>query len=356
MKGIEPKQLEPIFYSEISSSRLLGTILKEYPEIGKSFIGNFCGYTDISNLYVENEFPYNKVGAIDIYLGFSTSDKEHIIIIEVKVHDFLSVTQGQLKTYYNAAIKESPNAIIDVIYLTQFNRNNLPKKPAIILPPSIKEYENFISNKVQDWNHFHHLNWTEIYTYINSHITILSPTHKVILELQQKWMLYDITKTIQEKTVDQKNRSIKHYFGVDIDLNIKLPFGNPVDKKNRTSYLIQMKELKEKDLDTILTVIETLINAKTVCRSYKPTNEWSGSYTGKNPAKDLLIKLSEKPENLLLLSFYSKLFSIILSKKYVELNGTGKRGFSLKVKTDNGIISLCTLWTINHTIEFSLLR
>jgi len=66
--------------------------------------------------------------------------------------------------------------------------------------------------------------------------------------------------------------------------------------------------------------------------------------------------LAEDETDWSLLSFYSSLFSYVNSTDCLLLNGTGNRGFSIRVNIlGKGSISLCTLWS-NKIIEFSFKR
>jgi len=58
----------------------------------------------------------------------------------------------------------------------------------------------------------------------------------------------------------------------------------------------------------------------------------------------------------LLLRFYAGLFRLASEMSHLRLNGTGTRGFSIKLEVlDKGEISLCTLYR-NKTVDFSMKR
>lgn len=92
--------LTPLFYSEISSSYMLYDIFKNHEMIVSDLIEKYFNVVP-ERINVDRERSYPKKGSIDIFIEFMTGTKKHALLIEVKVHDYLSATDGQISTYYN---------------------------------------------------------------------------------------------------------------------------------------------------------------------------------------------------------------------------------------------------------------
>ena len=68
------------------------------------------------------EKSYQKKGSIDLFITFNTENRKCALLIEAKVHDYSSVTDYQISTYYNAVQEDQSYDDIYFIYLTQFNK------------------------------------------------------------------------------------------------------------------------------------------------------------------------------------------------------------------------------------------
>ncbi len=354
MKVNDGLKLTPIFYSEISSSYLVYEILRNHTDLAKSFLKAFFGLDVGDNhLTVLREKSYRGKGSIDLYLSFVGDGIKHVVLIEVKVHDYLSATPGQIKTYYDAAAEENIDGKVFFMYLTQFNKKNFPKEEATILAPTIKEYEDSLKALGTQKDKIKHINWEEFYNFISQHDNDLSGEEALMLGLQKKWMVEKSEQDIAANTIDVGERTLFEYFDdVEMVLQEELPFGRVVNKNKRENFIIDLTTCSAEQLNRILDVIKTYSASARIDRKTVKNTE---DYTIK-AAKEWLTGLAEDETGWDLLSFYSTLFSFVNSTSCILLNGTGSRGFSVKVNiVGKGSISLCTLWS-NKTIEFSLKR
>ncbi|MFO7836091.1 MAG: hypothetical protein R6V83_05510 [Candidatus Thorarchaeota archaeon] len=113
-------RLDPIFHSETCSSHLLFDIFNKHKDVAAAFIKEFYGL-DADIVRVFREKPYPNKGKIDLFITFDTNDHRCALLIEAKVHDYSSVTDYQISTYYNAVLDDERYDEIYFIYLTQFN-------------------------------------------------------------------------------------------------------------------------------------------------------------------------------------------------------------------------------------------
>ena len=96
-------KLRPLFYSEISSSFMIYEIFHNHKEIAQEFIKYHFDLAIDNDITIIREKNYPQKGSIDIFLIFNSNGIKTVILIEVKVHDYLSVKPGQIITYYEAA-------------------------------------------------------------------------------------------------------------------------------------------------------------------------------------------------------------------------------------------------------------
>ncbi|MHB9094360.1 MAG: hypothetical protein ACYC21_06780, partial [Eubacteriales bacterium] len=285
----------------------------------------------------------------DLFLHFENQGVRTSVLVEVKVHDYLSATPGQIKTYYDAAVEENNNDQVYFIYLTQFNRSNFPSEGTVIMAPTIREFDD--SNTVNNAARLKHINWREFHEFIEQYREILSPEETLMLDLQKNWITAKSLQDINNNTVDVGERTISEYFG-DIDLEQELTFGKLLNKNKRQNLLVDLSKCSTGQLESVLNAINTLLASDKIDK--KPVLKTEESTL--KAAREFLSALAEDETNWGLLSFYSALFDRVSKTEYLLLNGTGTRGFSIRVGiTGKGSISLCTLWS-NKTIEFSLKR
>ena len=119
MKNYKGIKLTPLFYSEISSSYILYDIFKNHKHILVYLIENHFKLQP-EKIIIERELRYSGEGSIDIFIEFMIADKKYALLIEVKVHDYISTKEGQINNYYNAIIEDGVYEGVYFIYLTQF--------------------------------------------------------------------------------------------------------------------------------------------------------------------------------------------------------------------------------------------
>lgn len=160
VSNIDGTNLTPIFYSEISSSYMLYDLFSTQGDVAKDFITHFLNIPVDSEIRVKREKNYHGKGSIDIFLDFYSNKRRTAVVIEVKVHDYISATPGQIETYFNAVNKEAKFDNIHFIYLTQFNQSNFSYDDNVVYPPTMEEYDK--AKKVFVNDNLKHLNWVEV--------------------------------------------------------------------------------------------------------------------------------------------------------------------------------------------------
>lgn len=347
MKRYNGIGLTPLFHSEISSSYMLYDIFKNQEQIILQLIKEQFNLIP-EKITVERERAYPKKGSIDIFIEFVKAGKRHALLIEVKVHDYLSATDGQISTYFNAVIEDSVYDEVYFIYLTQFTAKDDFK--GIAIPKTIDESKK---GKELIKERFVHMSWEEMHTFLNKYYGILTEEQQLIVSLNRQWILQQCKIDLESNKIDVGERALEDYFfDLKIDIRNCLPFGNEVSENKRQIWRIDTSILEEKQLDTILEVISRYIMSDAVnkIKQYK-TEELT-----LQGAKDFLAQMAQSTENWKLLSFYSRLFLLAEKRSYLKFNGTGSRGFSIKLEIQvKGEISLCTIYR-NKTIDFSLKR
>ena len=344
----------PLFHSEISSSFLIYEIFNNHKEIRKSFLNQFLNlnirHDDIS---IKREQSYKGKGSIDLFLDFENSGIETHILIEIKVHDYSSTEPGQIRKYYEAALERMAEGDVYFIYLTQFNEKNCPNSLNIASPPTLQEFEESKHYLRKYNNKLTHINWTQFHDFIKPFNKLFSNEEKQMISLQEKWMNGKTIHDIEENTIDVGERSISEYFGdIASSLQEDLPFGKEKSIDKRLLYTILLAKRDRKELDKVFLLIEKYSHSENIDKTFENN---TGEIT-LSAAKDFLSELVQDENNWILLNFYASLFDFANTTKHVILNGTGTKGFSIKVKTlKKGEISLCGLRR-NKTVEFSLRR
>ena len=143
-----------------------------------------------------------------------------------------------------------------------------------------------------------------------------------------------------------------YFFDAKIDIRNSLYFGNEICENKRQIWRIDTSVLEEKQLDTVLDIIKILAGSCAINR----IKQYKTEELTLQGAKDFLIQMTQSIEDWKLLAFYSRLFLLAEKTSYLKFNGTGARGFSIKLEIQGkGEISLCTIYR-NKTIDFSLKR
>lgn len=347
MKRYNGNGLTPLFYSEISSSYMLYDIFKNQEQITLQLIKELFDLLP-EKIIVERERAYPKKGSIDIFVEFMNAGKKHALLIEVKVHDYLSATDGQIGTYYTAVVEDGVYDEVYFIYLTQFTEENDFK--GIAAPKTIDEAKK---GKELIKERFVHISWEQIHTFLTKYYEMLTDEQQLIVSLNKQWILQQCESDLESNKIDVGERGLEDYFfDVKINIRSRLPFGAEVCENKRQIWRIDTSKLEEEQLDAVLDVIKTYSesNAVNKIKQYK-TEELT-----LRGAKDFLIQMTQSVEDWKLLAFYSRLFLLAEKTSYLKFNGTGARGFSIKLEIQGkGEISLCTIYR-NKTIDFSLKR
>ena len=347
MKRYNGSGLTPLFYSEISSSYMLYDIFKNHEKIIAHLIEETFNILP-EKIIVERERAYPKKGSIDIFVEFINAGKKHALLIEVKVHDYLSATDGQIGTYFNAVLEDSVYEEVYFIYLTQFTAENDFK--GIATPKTIDEAKK---GKELIKERFAHISWDRMHSFLNKHYEMLTEEQQLIVSLNKQWILQQCEADLESNKIDVGERGIEDYFfDTKIDIRNSLYFGNEVCENKRQIWRIDTSALEEQQLDTVLDVIKKLAGSGAVNR----IKQYKTEELTLQGAKDFLVQMTQSVEDWRLLAFYSKLFLFAEKTSYLKFNGTGARGFSIKLEIQGkGEISLCTIYR-NKTIDFSLKR
>lgn len=135
-------------------------IFRNHKDILRDFLERFLGMETGNDVNIARGKKYQGKGSIDLFVSFETKGVTYHVLIEVKVHDFLSATAGQIKTYFNAALEELPRGHVYFIYLTQFNRKNAGSMTNI---PTLDEFDKAQHEFRKYSNNFLHVNWEEFH-------------------------------------------------------------------------------------------------------------------------------------------------------------------------------------------------
>lgn len=339
-------ELNPLFYGEISSTHLFYDIFNKHQGIAKALV-DYIFKVEADNLLITREKPYPGKGSIDLFFDFQSKGRHAAMLIEAKVHDYLSVSDHQISTYYNAV---SDNQIYDqiyFIYLTQFNELDNFERTA--QPKSLVEAQR---GRALIGEHFYHLTWLELHRFMDEHINKLSPEQQLMLSLHKSWIIEKCSSDLANNLVETGDRSLADYLGnVDEALDRLLPLGREVSENRKNKLKIDLNTLTAEELDTVLAAIIALTKADSVNNK----KEYQTEEQTIEAAAGFLTEMAANNE-WLLLRFYAGLFQLARDTRHLRLFGTGTRGFSLKLEViDKGEISLCTLYR-NKTVDFSLKR
>ena len=347
---IDGIKLTPLFYSEITSSYLLYTVFQD-KNITGDFIKCFLGIKATVN-EVHREKSYKTIGSIDLFISFSdTAKRECALIIEVKVHDFLSATKDQTFRYYNAVSKDTQFDEVYLIYLTQFNNKNFSEHDQIERPSTIPEFEKLTTKYPHKKNHFRHVNWMELHDFIDQYSKGFTYELNLMISLQKAWIIDQINLDKEDHKVSEGQRGFAELFD-GIDLRSKIPNGRSYKQTNRDKYEVDLLNSSQEELDNVLNLIILVCNSKSLDRK----NRFICEPDTVIAVSKFLSHLSSKTDYFKILGFYSRLFDFVLNTDHILLNGTGGVGFSIianlmKYKR----ISICTIYK-SHKIVFSLKR
>ena len=347
MQDLSGSGLTPLFHSEITSSYMLFDIFHSHPDVARQFITNIFGITP-ENILVQRERAYPKKGSIDVFIEFTLSGEKSALLIEVKVHDYLSATGDQIQTYFNAVVEDGSYANVFFIYLTQFNG-----KTDFIDCAAPRTIDEARKGRALIGSRFEHVSWQEMHAFLSDFVPQLTKEQRLILDLQSTWIMAQSNSDLEENRIDIGARSLSEYFvDINTDIRVLLPFGRDINENRRQIWRVDLTTLDSDGMDNLLTTIFQYIGSGSINR----LKQYSTADVTLRAARDFLSELAQRQDDWLILSFYARLFDLIERCSYVKFNGTGGRGFSIKLDiTGKGEISLCTL-NRNRSIDFSLKR
>jgi len=339
-------ELNPLFYGEISSTHLFYDIFDKHQEIAKAFVEHIFK-VKTEDLLITREKFYPGKGSIDLFFDLQSQGRRVALLIEAKVHDYLSVSDHQISTYYNAVSDDQIYDQIYFIYLTQFSERD--KFEYTAQPKSLVEAER---GRSLIGERFRHLTWLELHSFMEAHINQLSPEQQLMLRLHKSWITDKCSSDLANNLVETGDRSLTDYLsGVDNALESLQPLGRRMAEGGRVKLRIDLNKLNDAELDTVFEAISafassTSVNSKKCYKTEEQTLQ---------AAIEFLNEMATNSE-WLLLRFYAGLFRLARDTDHLRFYGTGTRGFSIKLEViDKGEISLCTLYR-NKTVEFSLKR
>ena len=339
-------ELNPLFYSEISSTHLFYDIFNKHKGITASLIEEYFGEHP-EQIVVYREKSYPKKGSIDIFIEFVTKERKCALLIEAKVHDYLSVTDNQISVYYQAVQEEQYYDDIYFIYLSQFN--DQVNFDSIAQPRSLMEGAR---GKELIGDRFRHLTWDDLHSFMKGHYAGLNREQKLMVDMHLSWIVDKNKRDLENNKVESGERNLDDYFSNSSEAIDKLiDLGEQFNQDKRLKLKLDLDKLNDSQLDTILDAIKLLsqaesVNRKKVYTANEQTLEAVASFLSE-------LSLSYKWS---LLRFYSGLFNYANQRRCLRINGTGSRGFSIRVDViDMGEISLCTLYG-SKSIHFSLKR
>ncbi|MHA1862410.1 MAG: PD-(D/E)XK nuclease family protein [Candidatus Thorarchaeota archaeon] len=338
------KGLTPIFHSEISSSHLLFDIFDKHKAVSAAFIKEYLGL-EVEILQVFREKSYPTKGTIDLFITFNAKDRKCALLIEVKVHDYSSVTDYQIRTYYDAVLEDSIYDELYFIYLTQFNEKT--DFDESVKPKSLVEAAR---GRELIGDHFHHLTWVDVHAFLERQRTKLSKEQLLMVDLHSSWVVEKGRADLARNAVETGERSLEDYLGdVSPPLAVLESLGKKESKKKTLNLIIDLIRLDDAKRDAVFKAIHDIVNSESVNKK----KQFQTDEDTLKAAKDFLSELADNYE-WDLLRFYAGLFHFTSETSFLRLNGI--KDFSIKLEViDKGEISLCRLRR-NRRIEFYLKR
>lgn len=341
----------PLFYSEVSSSFMLNEALQN-SSIADDFVGSITGLKPEGTCSVYREKRIGDAGSIDVLIDTRLAGREAVLLVECKVHDYVSTTRDQLSRYYENAREVYPGKDIYLIYLTQFTEASIDDASGLLRPPTLEEFER-TKRLAENHERLFHVSWDDVHAIIAKNGDEVSPELSHILSLHKSWMRAKNRQDIQNQSVEPGTRDIKSYLSdIEIDITATLPFGKPRSVSGRENWEINIQKCTMEELAKVYEVVATLASSKELV----PHTSSMMEEETRLAATAYLEELTSNNEwNLL--SFYSRLFALAEGTQLLRLNGSGRNGFSILAKVKGkGQISLCTLWTRKQTVEFGMYR
>jgi len=338
--------LTPLFYSELSSSHLLYDIFDNHFDITTALIKQ-CFGVEAEQVMVTRERNYPKKGSIDIFIEFNEGSRKCALLLEVKVHDYLSVTDHQIESYYKAVMEDELYDQVYFIFLTQFN--DQVSFENIVKPKSLAEAAR---GKELIGDRFCHFSWVEMHSFLGKYKSKLNRERRLMLDLQYSWITDKNRADLSGNAVETGERTLEDYFGdIKEALNLLENLGEKFSQNNRLKLRIETSRLSDGQLNDVLEGIKMLSGSGKINRKKRFRNEELTVQAAEGFLSELAINREWK-----LLGFYASLFEFACKTDYLRFNGTGTSGFSIRADIEGkGEISMCTLYR-NKVVDFSLKR
>lgn len=356
MKQFDGKGLDPLFHSEISSSYLLFDLLESNQDAIPLLLEKWFNLPkdEIRVGLIKKERMFPGKGALDLYIKFSDgSGERNTLVFEIKVHDYLSATEGQIEKYYNAVIADyedydAAKEKVFFVYLTQFTERD--DFEGSTEPKTIREAKN--AKKLMEDN-FIHISWSEMYEVIEDYCKNLTEEQQLMLDLNKQWMLNKCERDLNNNEEKIGGRELEDYLpDVDLKIQEELPFGEKSHDKRRRKWRIDLAKINQEQFEKIVNLIKSLQDSDRVKENRNsPTEEHT-----LQAAKDFLTQLSQNETEWQMLGYFSRLFLLADTSTKLKFFGTGTRGFSIRLEVwDQGEISLCTIYNTGK-IDFYVKR
>jgi hypothetical protein len=346
--------LNPVFWSEISSSYLLKNIISNSQDriLIKHLFNEFPEWNrqdlDLTKAEVVREKQFPHEGHLDIYIRVPGSKGLVILAIEVKVHDYRSADIGQLDRYKRAIqgkLGSTPHQIY-FIYLTQFTEEDFTEKEKIFRPLTIDAYRKakLLNEKDPKGAIYKHMTWKDMHAFLDKHKSDLNLTaeEELILAYHKKW--------IESKSLDDKNNHLKMLEDCLKELNINLVNELPSGKPKGNRYYIDIeKNLSSggEELQAINRIIKRIADSK-------PHGDEQINRNDRIEAKirahgEKLCQEGKKQ----LSQFYLNLLDMAAENDKIYFIGEGGRGYSVNTYLYGSPYSICTIYR-DKTIAFNL--
>lgn len=307
--GNVTRRIEP-FHSEFLTvalrdnlsfrNRFLNLILAEQ---NRDIIDN---YLTSDKLEIRSEDILSENKRIDVV--FKELKSKHIIGIEVKTTDS-SVCNNQLQDYYDKMVEKYPGYSIFIVYLTPFNRLNLPEDVSLNQIHAISEFDNFnVGNKNSI-----HINWDEV---VDLYEKSESVENNMFLN-HYKYIKGTITDAarFKRRLIDiERNRGLVEFFGDKCveDFYEKLSSGNFFYTEDEQMIYFNITD-NVRNIGSLLSAFVILMESVKLKKNSRK----------KNQVEEELVKAYESGDNG---EFFKQFFFVVNGYKYLWLQGKGKIG------------------------------
>jgi hypothetical protein len=280
-------------------------------------------YLTSDRLEVRSEDILSENNRIDVVVKEVKS--KHIIGVEVKTTDS-SVSNNQLHDYYEKMIEKYPGYNICIVFLTPFNKSNLPEEVTSSQIHAILEFDNFhvgIKNSI-------HINWDEVVDLYDKSDSI----ENSVFVNHYRYIKEEITDAarLKKRMIDiERNRGLVEFFGESCveDFYEKISSGNFIYTEDDQMIYF--------NIDDNINNVDSLLSAFTILMESGKLKKLSRK---KNKVEEELLEAYESGTNG---DFFKQFFSIVNSYKYLWLQGKGRIGVRATHDSYSSGVSVFTL-------------